>query len=187
MTEFAKHQGASKILLAVCVGMLSAAPAVIAQESVTAVRYWSLGDVTRIAVEATGGFGFRSDRLANPDRVYFDLPGTVPALEHKGINTITVGDQFVRQIRVAETQRGTTRIVLDLVTSVEITTSVLSTITINDLMSNAENLASETFRPFETYLVVLVLYWLATFAVSAIVNLASALWLRRSADRVAVR
>jgi His/Glu/Gln/Arg/opine family amino acid ABC transporter permease subunit len=67
-----------------------------------------------------------------------------------------------------------------------LTTSVLSTITINDLMSNAENLASETFRPFETYLVVLVLYWLATFAVSAIVNLASALWLRRSADRVAV-
>src|ERR1700681_4058616 len=126
MTEFAKHQGASKILLAVCVGMLSAAPAVIAQESVTAVRYWSLGDVTRIAVEATGAFGFRSDRLANPDRVYFDLPGTVPALEHKGINTITVGDQFVRQIRVAETQRGTTRIVLDLVTSVEISTSVLS-------------------------------------------------------------
>jgi len=68
-----------------------------------------------------------------------------------------------------------------------LTTSVLSTITINDLMSNAENLASETFRPFETYLVVLVLYWLATFAVSAAVNLASALWLRRSAQRVAVR
>ena len=37
-----------------------------------------------------------------------------------------------------------------------------------------------TFRPFEIYLVVLVLYWLATFAVSAMVNLASALWLRRS-------
>jgi His/Glu/Gln/Arg/opine family amino acid ABC transporter permease subunit len=68
-----------------------------------------------------------------------------------------------------------------------LTTSVLSTITVNDLMSNAENLASETFRPFETYLVVLVLYWLATFAVSGIVNLASALWLRRSSQRVAVR
>ena len=68
-----------------------------------------------------------------------------------------------------------------------LTTSVLSTITVNDLMSNAENLASETFRPFETYLVVLVLYWLATFAVSLIVNLASALWLRRSSLRVAVR
>jgi His/Glu/Gln/Arg/opine family amino acid ABC transporter permease subunit len=68
-----------------------------------------------------------------------------------------------------------------------LTTSVLSTITVNDLMSNAENVASETFRPFETYVVVLVLFWLATFAVSAIVNLASALWLRRSSDRVAVR
>jgi polar amino acid transport system permease protein/putative glutamine transport system permease protein len=68
-----------------------------------------------------------------------------------------------------------------------LTTSVLSTITVNDLMSNAENVASETFRPFETYVVVLVLFWLATFAVSAIVNLASAFWLRRSSDRVAVR
>lgn len=126
MTEFAKYPGRSRIVLAVCLGALSAAPAAVAQESVTAVRYWSLGDVTRVAVEATGAFGFRSDRLSNPDRVYFDLPGTVPALERRGMNTIPVGDQFVRQIRVAETQKGTTRIVLDLVTAVEISTSVLS-------------------------------------------------------------
>ncbi len=65
-----------------------------------------------------------------------------------------------------------------------LTTSVLSTITVNDLMSRAETVASDTFRPFEVYLVVLVLFWLATFAVSAIVNLASHFWLRRSSERV---
>jgi His/Glu/Gln/Arg/opine family amino acid ABC transporter permease subunit len=67
-----------------------------------------------------------------------------------------------------------------------LTTSVLSTITVNDLMSRAETVASDTFRPFEVYLVVLVLFWLATFAVSAAVNLASYFWLRRSSERVAV-
>lgn len=68
-----------------------------------------------------------------------------------------------------------------------LTTSVLSTITVNDLMSRAETVASDTFRPFEVYLVVLVFYWLGTFAVSAVVNLVSALWLRRSSDRLSVR
>lgn len=67
-----------------------------------------------------------------------------------------------------------------------LTTSVLSTITVNDLMSRAETVASDTFRPFEVYLVVLVLFWLATFAVSAAVNLASYFWLRRSSERITV-
>jgi His/Glu/Gln/Arg/opine family amino acid ABC transporter permease subunit len=63
-----------------------------------------------------------------------------------------------------------------------LTTSVLSTITVNELMSNAENVASSTFRPFEVYLIVLALFWLITFSVSMIINLASSLWLRRSVD-----
>ena len=67
-----------------------------------------------------------------------------------------------------------------------LTTSVVSTITVNDLMSGAENLASETYRPFEVYIVVLVFYCAITFAVSGAVNIVSALWLRRSSERLAV-
>ena len=97
-----------------------------AQQSVTAIRFWSLGDVTRVAVEATGDFEFRKDRLLNPDRVFFDLPGTVPALDRKGVNTIPVGDAYLKQIRVAETQKGTTRVVLDLqAAGIEVSTSKL--------------------------------------------------------------
>lgn len=65
-----------------------------------------------------------------------------------------------------------------------LTTSVVSTITVDDLMSAAENLASETYRPFEVYIVVLVFYCAITFAVSGLVNIVSSLWLRRSADRL---
>lgn len=92
---------------------------------VTAVRFWSLGDVTRIAIESDGDFSIRSDRLENPDRLFFDLVGAKPNLGTKGITVIPVSDALVRQIRVAETQHGVTRVVLDLERSAEATTSHL--------------------------------------------------------------
>ena len=48
-------------------------------------------------------FSIRSDRLENPDRLFFDLSGTKPDLGAKGITVIPVSDTLVRQIRVAET------------------------------------------------------------------------------------
>ncbi|HEX4594043.1 MAG TPA: N-acetylmuramoyl-L-alanine amidase [Bryobacteraceae bacterium] len=81
---------------------------------VKAVRFWTLGDVTRIAVETDGGFQVRSDRLENPDRLFFDLVGTQPTLGDKNMTVIPVSDHLVKQIRVAETQRNVTRIVLDM-------------------------------------------------------------------------
>jgi N-acetylmuramoyl-L-alanine amidase len=92
---------------------------------VTAVRFWSLGDVTRIAIESDGDFSIRSDRLENPDRLFFDLVGAKPNLGTKGMSVIPVSDTLVRQIRVAETQHGVTRVVLDLERSAEATTSHL--------------------------------------------------------------
>ncbi|HTB19380.1 MAG TPA: N-acetylmuramoyl-L-alanine amidase [Bryobacteraceae bacterium] len=86
---------------------------------VTAVRFWSLGGVTRIAVETDGDFQVKSDRLDSPDRLFFDLMGTRPTLGSKGMTTIPVSDHFVRQIRVAEPQHNVTRVVLDLEPSVE--------------------------------------------------------------------
>jgi N-acetylmuramoyl-L-alanine amidase len=122
-----------------CVGIVAFSCALgYAQDSVTAVRFWSLGDVTRVAIESTGPFTFKSDHLTNPDRLFFDLPGTHPVLGHKGISVISVGDQLVRQIRVAETQRGTTRVVLDLETAVAVDTSKLE---------NPDRLIIELRRP----------------------------------------
>ncbi len=86
---------------------------------VTAVRFWSLSGVTRIAIETDGDFQVKSDRLDNPDRLFFDLEGTRPALGRKGMTVIPVSDHFVKQIRVAEPEHGVTRVVLDLETSVE--------------------------------------------------------------------
>jgi N-acetylmuramoyl-L-alanine amidase len=93
---------------------------------VTAVRFWSLGDVTRIAVEVSSDFTFKYNRLANPDRLFFDIYNASPAMVNRGVHTIPVGDALVSQIRVAETQPEVTRVVLDLAQPASFTTSQLS-------------------------------------------------------------
>src|SRR5258708_29872359 len=97
-----------------------------APSKVTAVRFWSLGDVTRVAVEVSSEFRYKSDRLSNPDRLFFDIQGAKPQMVNKGMHVIAVGDAVLKQIRVAETQPGVTRVVLDLEQAAEFTASQLS-------------------------------------------------------------
>jgi N-acetylmuramoyl-L-alanine amidase len=94
--------------------------------SVTAVRNWSLPEVTRIAVEVTGDFHFKSDRLHNPERIYFDILNSRPRIDTRRIWSRDINDRLVQRVRVAETTPGTTRIVIDLNGAVEVTTSQLS-------------------------------------------------------------
>lgn len=90
------------------------------------VRFWSSPDSTRIAVEVTSEFEFRSDRLSNPDRIFFDIGGVRPNRNPKGQETIAVNDQLVKQIRIAESKDGATRVVLDLCARADATASQLS-------------------------------------------------------------
>jgi N-acetylmuramoyl-L-alanine amidase len=94
--------------------------------SVTAVRFWSLEDATRVVIEATGEFQFRRDWLRNPDRLYFDILGAKPTLSKELIYTIPVGDAFIKQIRVSEVQPNVTRVVLDLVRPVDFSAAQLA-------------------------------------------------------------
>lgn len=117
---------------------------------VTAVRFWSLGSVTRIAIETDGDFQVKSDRLDNPDRLFFDLTGTTPTLSHKSMTVIPVSDHFVRQIRVAEPQHNVTRVVLDLETNVESTISRLDNPSRLIIELRATGSAPETTKNPET-------------------------------------
>ena len=90
---------------------------------VTAVRFWSLGDVTRVAIEVTSDFHYKSQRLTGPDRLFFDIQGAKPEMVNKGMHVIAVDDGLLKQIRIAETQPGVTRVVLDLVQNAEFTAS----------------------------------------------------------------
>jgi N-acetylmuramoyl-L-alanine amidase len=96
------------------------------QRFVTAVRHWVLADTTRIAVEVSGEFSFRTDTLHNPERVYFDIPNARPNFDSHRVHSETLPGPLAQRIRVAETTPGVTRVVIDLVEGVEVASSTLS-------------------------------------------------------------
>ncbi len=79
---------------------------------VTGVRHWSAPDYTRVAIDVERDVKFESQRIAHPDRIFFDLRDTKLASTLVG-KTFDVDDGFLKKIRVAEFQPGRTRIVLE--------------------------------------------------------------------------
>jgi N-acetylmuramoyl-L-alanine amidase len=79
---------------------------------VTGVRHWSTPDYTRVAIDVEREVKFNSSRIANPDRIFFDLRDTKVASTLVG-KTFDVDDGFLKKIRLAEFQPGRTRVVLE--------------------------------------------------------------------------
>jgi N-acetylmuramoyl-L-alanine amidase len=94
--------------------------------SLTAIRHWPVGEVTRVAVEVSGNFEFLTDRLHNPERVYYDILNTRPYIHEKRAYSEQIDDRLLSRVRVAETKPGVTRVVLDLNGFVDATASQLS-------------------------------------------------------------
>jgi N-acetylmuramoyl-L-alanine amidase len=96
---------------------------------IEAIRFWSFGDVTRIAIQTEGDYKLKSDQIDKPARLYFDLCGIRPmVVPHKSKNAsdiIHVNDRLVKQIRVAEVSPGVTRIVFDLEAPANVVSSQL--------------------------------------------------------------
>jgi N-acetylmuramoyl-L-alanine amidase len=92
---------------------------------VTEIRHWTLADLTRVIVTLETDVHVKPERLTNPDRVFFDIPKTRlhPSLRH---GTVPVGDERVKQIRVAQTQIGVTRVVVDLAADAAYSLSTLT-------------------------------------------------------------
>jgi N-acetylmuramoyl-L-alanine amidase len=112
--------------LTVPVSLLLAQNPTPAPLSVVAVRHFILHDATRVAIEVSGPFEFRTDRLHNPERVYYDILDSVPRVKGPRLYSETVDDKLLLRIRVAETTKGVTRVVLDLGDNVEPTSSTLT-------------------------------------------------------------
>ena len=79
---------------------------------VTAIRHWSTPDYTRVAIDLESEIKFGSQRIANPDRIFFDLRDTKLASTLVG-KSFDVDDGFLKKIRVAQFQPGRTRVVLE--------------------------------------------------------------------------
>lgn len=105
---------AAAVLLAT--GLCGIAAAAEPAQQLTRVQFWSMGTSTRIAIEFSGEFKYKSATLDNPKRIFFDLANTGFLLDGKstGLYSLPVGDKLVRQIRVAKQGANATRLVLDL-------------------------------------------------------------------------
>ena len=79
---------------------------------VTAIRHWSTPDYTRVAIDLESEIKFGSQRISNPDRIFFDLRDTKLASTLVG-KSFDVDDGFLKKIRVAQFQPGRTRVVLE--------------------------------------------------------------------------
>lgn len=113
------RRSTSAALAAVALLGLSGVPALYAeppQQQLTRVQFWSMGTSTRIAVEFSSDFKYKSATLDNPKRIFFDIANSGFLLDGKstGLYTMPVGDKLVRQIRVAKQGPNAVRLVLDL-------------------------------------------------------------------------
>lgn len=79
---------------------------------VNGIRYWSTPDYTRVAIDVETEVKYEAGRIADPDRIFFDLHDTKLSSSLVG-KTFEVEDGFLRKIRVAQYQPGLTRVVLD--------------------------------------------------------------------------
>jgi N-acetylmuramoyl-L-alanine amidase len=79
---------------------------------VTGIRHWSTPDYTRVAIDLENEVDFSSQRIAHPDRIFFDLRNTKLASTLVG-KRFDVDDGFLKKIRVAQFQPGRTRVVLE--------------------------------------------------------------------------
>src|ERR1017187_9795716 len=113
--------------LTVPVSLLLAQNPAPAPLSVIAVRHFILHDATRVAIAVSGPFEFRTDRLHNPERVYYDILNSVPhIITGPRMYSESVDEKLLLGIRVAENTKGVTRVVLELGDNVEPASSTLA-------------------------------------------------------------
>jgi N-acetylmuramoyl-L-alanine amidase len=93
---------------------------------VTAVRCWSLSEATRVVIEVSGEFEFSAERAHDPERLFFDVKRARPRIGGHRFHSENVDDKRVKKVRVAETQAGVTRVVLDLQGDVDYTANQLT-------------------------------------------------------------
>jgi polar amino acid transport system permease protein/putative glutamine transport system permease protein len=93
--------------------------------------------------------------------------GIIEAAEVSGLRRNTIFTRIVLPIALRTSIRPLGSVLINMI----LTSSILTAITLNELTGSARIVASETFRPFEVYVVLLVVYASLTYLVSLGINL----------------
>jgi N-acetylmuramoyl-L-alanine amidase len=92
---------------------------------VTGIRSWSTAEGTRVAIELDGRVQYESQRIENPNRVFFDLFDSRLDPELSGKN-LEAAQGLVKRIRVSQFKAHQTRIVLEVNGDLDFETRLLS-------------------------------------------------------------
>ncbi len=79
---------------------------------VTGIRSWNAEHYTRIVISIDDEVKYQAARIANPDRIYFDLYKAKLGSTLAG-KTLEVQSGFLKTMRVAQNQSGVVRVVLE--------------------------------------------------------------------------
>ncbi len=79
---------------------------------VTGIRSWNAEHYTRIVISMDDAVKYQAARIANPDRIYFDLYKAKLNSTLAG-KTLEVQSGFLKTMRVAQNQSGVVRVVLE--------------------------------------------------------------------------
>jgi N-acetylmuramoyl-L-alanine amidase len=113
-------------LKALALAAALAACSLAASPQITAVRFWSLGEVTRVAIQTDSEAQYHAERIDSPDRIFLDLADVRRQPGTRGLQVIPVNDRLVKQIRIALAQPGVIRVVLDLTSRADYSISQLT-------------------------------------------------------------
>ncbi len=76
------------------------------------IRFWSYPDYTRVVITLSDALSYDKNRLAKPDRLYFDIKDSY--IKRSLRKTIAVGNDMLKTVRASQFDDSTVRIVLDL-------------------------------------------------------------------------
>ena len=79
---------------------------------VTGIREWNAENYTRVVISLEDEVKYQAARIANPDRIYFDLYTARLSSALAG-KTLDVQNGFLKAVRVAQNQAGVVRVVLE--------------------------------------------------------------------------
>ncbi len=112
MSLYLFHKGILKYFVPLILLLLSTSSIASEKTDVKGIRFWSSPGYTRVVVDLSGPIEFSTNRLSNPDRVYFDLRNSRLKKEIK--TSLPVGDGLLKAVRAGQFDAQTVRVVLDL-------------------------------------------------------------------------
>lgn len=123
MNRYSVNTGLLKYFATLALLLLATSSIASEKIDVKGIRYWSSPDYTRVVVDLSGSVEFSTNRISDPDRVYFDLKNSILKKEIK--TTFPVGDGMLKAVRAGQFDLHTVRIVLDVEKITDLNTFIL--------------------------------------------------------------